>query len=91
MSAALAEDLDLSWVTFSGSDPVPVCSIREPERCPLEAVARFRWKPSCRHAARETCYCAAHKEMVLGIAREGRFECSRCARPIELVSVEPVR
>jgi hypothetical protein len=88
---AVAEDLDLSWVTFS--EPADGCDgINGP--CSREPVAVAIWDRPCLCDSSLTRYCAEHRDFL--VAFIGRpdfagFECTKCAGRIRLLRIEPIR
>ena len=93
---AVAEDLDLSWVTFSGGDPGKPCDYGRPRndpQCPLEPVARAEWEQDCCDVKAPELLCAGHADKLraAGKVDRGRFRCSGCTGIVRLISIEPIR
>lgn len=90
----VAEDLDLSWVTFSG-EPGECCRWRVPlPECGLEAVAAAVWGIRCHDAVpNPQSLCAAHRDYVARWTEAaGRdWRCSECDAVVLLVRIEPLR
>ena len=86
---AVAEDLDLSWVTFADEQPEDPCVGPSHQPCPMEPVALAIWLKPCGCSAEPTRHCASHRDFLLECAWD--FRCSACDGPAWLLRMEPIR
>ena len=87
---AVAEDLDLSWVTF-GTDPCKPCEglLTDDSKCPAEALFILIFE-GC--GATELALCLPHKDMVAKtLGAGGLAVCTHCNAVMRLLRIEPVR
>jgi hypothetical protein len=88
---AVAEDLDLGWVTFATDHADQPCDGMELP-CNREAVAVAVIKAACGHLRDRVRLCAGHRDAVVsGVAAGRQLICNVCPAPVELVRVEPIR
>lgn len=90
---AVAEDLDLSWVTFTGHDPGEPCFWDVPEDCHAEALFRAVFDRACGHALAVWPLCLAHRDELehFDKTHPGGWWCQVCDRPFRLLRIEPIR
>lgn len=90
---AVAEGLDLSFVTFAGDDETCDVDVEPDPPCSLEAVARAYFAQDCDHNPNPYRLCAGHRDLIAAQAREsdGAFCCSTCMQVAFLVRMEPIR
>ena len=93
---AVAEDLDLSWVTFAADDHGTPCIwlVTPPDaRCGHEAVAIAVWDQPCACTPAEEPVCAAHRDEILAHDSEPGtcWSCGCCDAPVTLLRIEPIR
>jgi hypothetical protein len=88
---AVAEDLDLSWVTFSAG-PDDCCHWRQPGPCALEAIAEAIWDRDC-CGTTPRLFCAGHRDRTAddSLRRDGWFCCIGCRASVRLLRIEPLR
>jgi len=88
---AVAEDLGLSWVTFTG-DHRDSCRWKVDGSCSLEAVAEATWdKACCEKSENPQKLCAPHRDYVLAGSPSGFFRCIACRSRVRLVRMEPIQ
>lgn len=94
MTTATQEDLDLSWVTFSGDSRPPCeCHTRTAEgaecRCPAEAVCEIVTD----HVDVGILACIEHRDEAVGNQQRYGFcgLCPRCNNPVRIIQIVPLR
>jgi hypothetical protein len=89
---AVAEDTDLSWVTFTDGQDAEPC-IGDDSPCPYEAVAAAVWHRPCACSSNRTCHCAFHRDVIVDTdaSYPDEWRCSRCWRKMLLLRVVPIR
>lgn len=91
---AIAEDLDLSWVTFADAGSSDTCTGWLDQPCPLEAVALAWWETHCGCDPNPGRLCAGHRDALraLEAADPGRWwECAKCGALARLIRIEAIR
>ena len=89
---AVAEDLDLSWVTFT-DEPAITCLWRLHGDCPREPVAAAVWDRTCHAGApNPQPLCAHHRDQVARAARVsfGQFRCKQTGTTVVLLRIGPL-
>jgi hypothetical protein len=88
---ALAEDLDLSWVTFTDDFEDEPCDGLT-EQCGQEAVVVAFWDRPCGHGPDESSLCAEHRDELAVMAEQVLyFRCMTCPEKVVLLRMEPIR
>jgi len=88
---AIAEDLDLSWVTFTDDREDEPCDWHDGQ-CSREAVALAVWDRPCDCHGPTDRLCAAHRDEVLATDRRpGDWFCNDCGATVRLLRIEPIR
>lgn len=91
---ALAEDLDLSWVTFAADDRGTPCvwKVAPDQRCGRESVAMSVWDQPCACSPAEAPVCMGHRDHILAQDAEcPEWECVECRAQVRLLRMEPLR
>jgi hypothetical protein len=91
---AIAEDLDLSWVTFTAPVPGDSCGGWFGKECPLEAVALSWWETRCDCDPNPARLCAGHRDTLRALEAAdpgGWWECSGCGSLARLIRIEPIK
>jgi hypothetical protein len=86
---AVAEDLDLSWVTFTDQSDDEPCIATE---CKREPVAVAFLETRCDHVPGRVALCVCHRDQLVAAASAPReLGCLVCDSRVVLIRVEPIR
>lgn len=90
---AVAEDLDLSFVTFTAGGGDDDCEGDGDGACSLEAIVLLIFVTSCDHDRPDQRACVAHRDKFVAAAAEtdGAFQCGTCGAVAHLIRIEPIR
>ena len=91
---AIAEDLDLSWVTFTDDREDECCELdQDGVECSREAVAVAVFDRLCGCGPSLLRCCADHRDELLAEDREpdSDWRCSECGAPMRLLRIDSIR